>query len=40
MTHIAIQESLDGRAVVWFEHVTDEDYLTGLRAGHSGLAGP
>lgn len=26
MTHIAIQESLDGRAVDWLEHVRDEDY--------------
>ena len=26
MTHIAIQEALDGRAVDWMEHVTDEQY--------------
>ena len=26
MTHIAIQEALDGRAVEWLEHVTDEQY--------------
>ena len=26
MTHIAIQEKLDGRAVDWMEHVTDEQY--------------
>ena len=26
MTHIAIQERLDGKAVVWLEHVTDEQY--------------
>jgi quercetin dioxygenase-like cupin family protein len=26
MTHIAIQESLDGRAVDWLEKVTDEQY--------------
>lgn len=26
MTHIAIQESLDGKAVDWMEKVTDEDY--------------
>lgn len=26
MTHIAIQESLDGRAVDWMEKVTDEQY--------------
>ncbi|HZQ33431.1 MAG TPA: cupin domain-containing protein [Mycobacterium sp.] len=27
MTHIAIQETVDGRPVDWLEHVTDEDYL-------------
>lgn len=26
MTHIAIQESLDGNAVDWLEHVSDADY--------------
>jgi len=26
MTHIAIQESLDGKVVDWLEHVTDEEY--------------
>ncbi len=26
MTHIAIQESLDGKAVEWLEHVSDEQY--------------
>lgn len=26
MTHLAIQEKLDGRAVDWLEHVTDEQY--------------
>ncbi|MBR7559208.1 cupin domain-containing protein, partial [Mycobacterium tuberculosis] len=26
MTHIAIQEALDGRAVDWLEHVSDADY--------------
>ena len=26
MTHIAMQESLDGSHVVWLEHVTDEQY--------------
>lgn len=26
MTHIAIQEQLDGKAVDWLEHVTDEQY--------------
>jgi quercetin dioxygenase-like cupin family protein len=27
MTHIAIQEHLDGRTVEWMEKVSDEDYL-------------
>ncbi|RRA47494.1 cupin domain-containing protein [Acidipila sp. EB88] len=26
MTHIAVQESLDGKAVEWLEHVSDEQY--------------
>jgi quercetin dioxygenase-like cupin family protein len=26
MTHIAIQETLDGKAVEWLEHVSDEQY--------------
>jgi quercetin dioxygenase-like cupin family protein len=26
MTHIAIQEHLDGKAVEWMEKVTDEQY--------------
>lgn len=26
MSHLAIHESLDGRSVDWFEHVTDEEY--------------
>jgi hypothetical protein len=26
MTHIAIQESLDGKPVEWLEKVTDEEY--------------
>ena len=29
MTHIAIQEALDGKNVVWMEHVSDEQYLKG-----------
>lgn len=29
MTHIAIQESLNGSPVTWLEHVTDEEYLAG-----------
>jgi quercetin dioxygenase-like cupin family protein len=28
MTHIAIQEQLDGKAVDWLEHVSDDDYLS------------
>jgi quercetin dioxygenase-like cupin family protein len=30
MTHIAVQESLDGSPVTWMEHVTDEQYLAGV----------
>lgn len=26
MTHIALQEKLDGKVVEWLEHVTDEQY--------------
>jgi len=26
MTHIAIQEKLDGKAVEWMEQVSDEQY--------------
>ncbi len=26
MTHIAIQEALDGKAVDWMEHVSDDEY--------------
>lgn len=29
MTHIAIAETLDGRAVDWMEQVSDNDYLAG-----------
>ncbi len=28
VTHIAIQEQLDGKAVDWMEHVSDEQYQT------------
>ena len=31
MTHIAIQEQLDGKAVDWMEHVSDEQYEAGKR---------
>jgi quercetin dioxygenase-like cupin family protein len=27
MTHLAIQERLDGKAVDWLEHVSDDQYL-------------
>ena len=26
MTHIAIQETLDGKSVAWLEHVSDDQY--------------
>ena len=29
MTHIAIQEALEGKVVQWMEHVTDEEYRLG-----------
>ena len=29
LTHIAIQEQLDGKVVEWLEHVSDEQYLAG-----------
>ena len=29
MTHLAIQEGLDGKFVEWMEHVTDKEYLAG-----------
>jgi hypothetical protein len=28
MTHIAIQETIDGSAVDWMEHVSDAQYST------------
>jgi quercetin dioxygenase-like cupin family protein len=31
MTHIAIQEALNGSPVTWMEKVTDEQYLAGPR---------
>src|SRR5213083_2673936 len=33
MTHIAIQEALNGKVVEWMEHVTDEIYLSGKQEG-------
>ena len=29
MTHVAIQEALDGTNVTWMQHVTDDEYLAG-----------
>jgi quercetin dioxygenase-like cupin family protein len=31
MTHIAVQEKLDGEVANWMEHVTDEQYAMGSR---------
>jgi quercetin dioxygenase-like cupin family protein len=33
MTHIAIQEALDGKNVIWMEKVTDDQYLPGPTPG-------
>ena len=35
MTHIAVHEQLDGKAVDWLEHVSDEQYGTPPRAQRS-----
>lgn len=35
MTHIAIQEALDGKIVEWLEKVTDAEYLAGPHPAHS-----
>ena len=38
MSHIAIQERLDGKVVDWMEHVTDEQYGgAGIREQGSGI---
>jgi hypothetical protein len=29
MTHIAVQEALDGKVVTWMEHVIDDEYSAG-----------
>ena len=34
MTHIAIQEKLNGKAVEWMEHVTDEQYRSAATAAN------
>jgi len=31
MTHIAVQEYLDGKAADWMGHVSDEQYQTGIK---------
>lgn len=36
MTHIAIQESLEGKAVDWLEHVTDAEYMAGITGVETG----
>jgi hypothetical protein len=33
MTHIAIQEKLDGKTVDWLEQVSDEQYSSDLHSG-------
>ncbi len=41
MTHIAIQEALDGKNVDWLQKVTEADYLVGptneRQHSHSGV---
>lgn len=32
LTHIAVQETLNGSAVTWLEKVTDDEYLRGPKA--------
>ena len=34
MTHMAIQESLNGKNVEWLDKVTDEQYLSELKDRH------
>jgi len=34
MTHVAIQEALEGTNVTWMEKVTDDEYLAGRSAEH------
>jgi quercetin dioxygenase-like cupin family protein len=36
MTHIAIAEALDGKAVAWMEQVSDADYQTGPKGNRHG----
>jgi quercetin dioxygenase-like cupin family protein len=37
LTHIAIQESKNGKNVEWLENVSDEEYLQGLQQARSGI---
>ena len=37
MTHIAIQESLNGKVVDWLEHVTDQQYSSQSATGNDRL---
>jgi quercetin dioxygenase-like cupin family protein len=39
MTHIAIQEALNGKVVEWMQHVTDAEYLAGPRGDSTSPAG-
>jgi quercetin dioxygenase-like cupin family protein len=34
MTHIAIQEKMNGKVVDWMEHVSDEQYRSGEKKQH------
>jgi quercetin dioxygenase-like cupin family protein len=36
MSHIAIQEALDGKAVNWLQKVTDEEYLSAVEPDQAG----
>ncbi len=38
MTHIAVQEYLDGRVVEWYEHVTDVEYASASSGAAQGTA--
>ena len=33
MTHISVTEALDGKNVLWMDHVTDEQYVAGSPPG-------
>jgi len=36
MTHISVQEALDGKNVIWLEQVSDEQYNVGaIASSHS-----